>query len=145
MDSAREGHEEIKEKVERLFDKEKAPRLNREMQQVYEKHQFVNEVYNNPVENNHYDTSVNFEQINLQDFINLRLFPRSIYVTDHLIRLAVNQRFEALKKFLPKKRRLAFDGWWILLLLVAGVCVVLLILMLVPGLLGGIDLGGLMP
>lgn len=117
------------------------------MQQVYEKHQFVSKVYNDPIRTNKFDKKINHTQINLQDFINLRLFPRSIYVTDHLIRLAAYQRFEDLKKFLPKKRKLSFDGWWIILLLIVGICVVLLILMLLPGLLGGMNFNfeGLLP
>jgi len=77
------------------------------------------------------------EYVDLGAFLNMRIWPRSIYVTDKLIRLVASAKLEMLKKYIAKKRAVPLNILWILLLMVGIAMAVLVILFLLPNL-GGV-------
>jgi hypothetical protein len=78
-----------------------------------------------------------FRVINLNNFLNLRLYPRSIYTTDKLLRLVASARYEQLKKHINQKRKVPMNMLWIIAIIFGVVIAVVVILMLLPKFMGG--------
>jgi len=104
-----------------------------ESQRVYENIAFGDKVEHEPVINNKFDKKVlGFETVNLNHYINQRIWPRSIYTTDKLVRLAMSAKLEFLKRYLSKKRHVPMNMIFLLIILFGAVVVVLIILFLLP-------------
>ena len=122
-------------KVDELLKKKSKPPLvprSEAIQKAYDNIKFVEEVRENPLllkkEYKGFDAKV----INLNTFLNLRLYPRSIYTTDKLLRLAVSSRYEKLKKHIAKKRAVSFNMLWIIIIIFAVIMVVIVFVFLLP-------------
>jgi len=111
-----------------------------QMQQVYHNLTFRNKVKEKPIMTNKYNKKIfGVETINLQPYLNMRMWPRSIYVTDKLIRLTAAARLEFLTRYLKKKRVMPFNMLFLLILVVGIVLALLIIVVLLP------KFGGMMP
>ena len=122
-------------KIDELLKKKNKPLLvprSEAIQKAYDNIKFVEEVRENPLllkkEYKGFDAKV----INLNTFLNLRLYPRSIYTTDKLLRLAVSSRYEKLKKHIAKKRAVSFNMLWIIIIIFAVIMVVIVFVFLLP-------------
>jgi len=111
-----------------------------QMQQVYHNLTFRNKVKEKPIMTDKYNKKIfGVETINLQPYLNMRMWPRSIYVTDKLIRLTAAARLEFLTRYLKKKRVMPFNMLFLLILVVGIVLALLIIVVLLP------KFGGMMP
>lgn len=126
--------DELIEKRERKLDKETS--YTPQMQKVIDNSMFMQKVRDEPVKTKKFDKKIFGRAINLNTFLNMRLWPRSFYKTDHLIRLGMGARYEILKRNIPKRRKASFDSWW-LLILIGGVCAGIILIILV---LSGLDI-----
>lgn len=103
-----------------------------EIQRVHDNLEFRNEVKDNPIKNEHEKKIFGVETITLTPYLNMRLWPRSIYVTDKLIRLVASARLDFLKRYLAKKRRMSFNFYWLMILIIGVVIALLAIIFLLP-------------
>jgi hypothetical protein len=107
------------------------------LQKIYDNIKFSNEVKQNPLllkkEYKGFDCKV----INLSSFLNLRLYPRSIYTTDKLLRLVASSRYEQLKKHIAKKRAVPMNMLWIVMIIIGVIMAIVVILFLLPKFTGG--------
>lgn len=104
-----------------------------EAQRVYDNIDFSDRVEKAPVKTSKYDKKVfGYEMINFNPYINQRIWPRSIYTTDKLVRLAMSAKLEFLKRYLAKKRNVSMNMVFILLLLFGVVAAILVIVFLLP-------------
>jgi len=111
-----------------------------QMQQVYHNLTFRNKVKDNPVMSDKYKKEIfGVETLNLQPFLNMRMWPRSIYVTDKLIRLTAAARLEFLKRYIAKKRNVPSNMLWLIIIIFGVIAAIFLILFLLP------QLGGIVP
>jgi hypothetical protein len=65
------------------------------------------------------------------------MWPRSIYVTDKLLRLVASSKLEALKRYLSKKRTMPLNMLWIILIIIGVILAIVVIVMLLPRFTGG--------
>ena len=73
------------------------------------------------------------ETFDMHDIFKDMIWDRSIFTTDAIVNMCVETSIERMKKYLPKKTRMAFQYWWLLLLIIIGVVgVMLFIVMLLP-------------
>jgi len=100
------------------------------VQKVYDNINFGKDILENPVTTDKYDKKVfGAETINLQPFLSMRVWPRSIYTTDKLMRLIASSRLEFLKRYLPKKHGMSFNMWWLIIIVAAVVGALVIIMM----------------
>jgi len=125
-------HNQIDELIHSKDSKTKIP-MSQEMQKVVSNSKFMQQVKENPIETTKYDKIIFGKVISLNQFLNLRLWPRSFYKTDHLIRLGMGARYEILKRNIPKKRRDAFEFWWLIALIVGAPIVIILLIIFLGG------------
>jgi len=108
------------------------------LKKIYDNIRFTETVKTNPLmlkkEYKGYD---GYKVINLNSFLNLRLYPRSIYTTDKLLRLVASSRYEQLKKHIQKKRAVPMNMLWIILIIMGVIIAILAILFLLPKFTGG--------
>lgn len=97
---------------------------------------FTNTVNDSPVMLKKTYRGYTHRVMDFSHFLNLRLYPRSIYTTDKLLRLVASSTLEQLKKYLSKKRKVPIDALFVVLIIVGVVAVVMVILFLVLPLLG---------
>ena len=127
-------HQKINEKIDPLNPEVKS----RGVQMVYDNLDFARKVKREPVMNERFNKKIfGVETINLQSYINSRIWTRGIYVTDKLLRLAVNARLEFLKRYLKKKRPQDYGFMWLLILIMIGVFGAVLVIMFFLPKLGG--------
>ena len=111
-----------------------------QQQQVYSNLMFRNKTKEKPIKAGKYEKKIfGVEYIDLQPYLDMRMWPRSIYVTDKLIRLVAASRLEFLKRYLAKKRTMPFNMWWLLIIMFGVAGAILLIIFLLP------KLGGVVP
>ena len=104
------------------------------VQRVYDNINFGKDVLENPIVTKKYDKEIfGAETISLQSFLAMRIWPRSIYTTDKLMRLIASSRLEFLKRYLAKKHKMSFNMLWLLIIIFGVAVAVLVILFLVPG------------
>jgi len=135
-------------KIDRLLDKKKTvaggQMEHTQMQKAYNNIVFRNKVQEKPIMTDKYKKKIfGVEYINLQPYLNMRMWPRGIYTTDKLLRLDASAGLEFLKRYLAKKRTLPFNMWWLLIIMFGVVGAIIVIIILLPSLGGG--LGGIMP
>lgn len=102
------------------------------VQRVYDNINFAKKVMENPITTEKYDKTIYNENISLNEFLKMRIWPRSIYVTDKLLRLAAASRLEFLKRYLAKKRKLDFNWLWLIILFVGIAVAMVVIIFLLP-------------
>lgn len=103
------------------------------VQKVYDNINFGKDLQENPIITDKYDKKVfGAEVIDLNSFLNMRVWPRSIYTTDKLLRLTASAQLEFLKRYLSKKRRMSFNWAWLIILFIGIVVALLVILFLLP-------------
>lgn len=108
-----------------------------EAQRVFDNVKFADEVESNPVLSKDYDRKVfGYEMISFNHYLNQRIWPRSIYTTDKLVRLAMSAKLEFLKRYLSKKRHVPMSMIWLLILMFAVGAVILVIMFLILPLMG---------
>lgn len=111
-----------------------------QQQQVYGNLLFREKAKEAPVKARRYEKKIfGVEYIDLQPYLDMRMWPRSIYVTDKLIRLVAASRLEFLKRYLAKKRTMPFNMWWLLIIMFGVAAAILLIIFLLP------KIGGILP
>lgn len=104
-----------------------------ESQRIYDNIKFADKVEHDPIVSKEFDKKVfNFETVSLNHYINQRIWPRSIYTTDKLVRLAMSAKLEFLKRYLSKKRHVSMNMIWILLAMFGIAIVVLIVIFLLP-------------
>ena len=109
-----------------------------EAQRVFDNVQFADEVSSSPVGTRKYDKEVmGYETINFNHYLNQRIWPRSIYTTDKLVRLAMSAKLEFLKRYLSKKRSVPMNMIWLLIILFSVVAIIIVILLIIMPLMGG--------
>jgi len=107
------------------------------LQETYENLKFRKKVKEKPVMKNR-DYLVFGVVVSLNEFLNLRLWQRSIYVTDKLLRLVARASYEQQKKYITKKRQVPINALWIILIMIIIVVALLVILFLLPKLTGAV-------
>lgn len=107
------------------------------LQKIYDNIRFSNVVKEAPLMLKKTYRGHDFKTIDLSNFLNLRLYPRSIYTTDKLLRLVASSRYEQLKKHIAKKRSMPFNMLWIILIIFGVVIAIVSILVLLPKFTGG--------
>jgi len=106
---------------------------NTEIQKAYDNLKFGKTLKDSPIKTEKYDREIfGYETININPYIEQRVWPRSIYVTDKLVRLAMKARYEQLKKYLAKKRTVSMNMIWLIILLFGAVGVIMVIIFLLP-------------
>lgn len=127
-------HEKVSQLIKMKDSKDKNRRFHSaEAQRVFNNLEFADTVENDPITSKDFDRKVlGFETVNINPYINQRIWPHSIYVTDKLIRLAMSAKLEFLKRYLDKKRKVPMSMIWLLVLLFGVVVVVLVIIFLLP-------------
>lgn len=106
-----------------------------ESQRVFDNIAFGDTVEKNPVVNKDFDKKVlGYETVNFNHYINQRIWPRSIYTTDKLVRLAMSAKLEFLKRYLAKKRHVPIGMIWLLIVIFAVVIGIVVIFFLLPSL-----------
>ena len=111
-----------------------------QMQKAYSNVVFRNKVKEAPILGDKYKKLIfGVEYINLQPYLNMRMWPRGIYTTDKLLRLDASAGLEFLKRYLAKKRTLPFNMWWLLIIIFGVIGAIFVILFLLP------QLGGIIP
>jgi hypothetical protein len=105
-----------------------------QLQKTYDNLVFRKEVREKPLINKHEYKVFGYQTVSLNEFLALRLWPRSIYVTDKLLRLVASSKLEALKRYVAKKRSIPMNMIWILLIIFGVVIVIIIILFLLPSL-----------
>lgn len=109
------------------------------VQRVYDNLNFGKHVQENPVTTDKYDVNVfGVETIDMNHYLSMRIWPRSIYTTDKLMRLIASARLEFLKRYIAKKNKLEFNYLWLIILLIGIPAALLLLLYLLPRLMGGL-------
>ena len=104
-----------------------------ESQRIYDNIKFADTVERDPIVSKKFDKKVfNFETVNLNHYINQRIWPRSIYTTDKLVRLAMSAKLEFLKRYLSKKRHVSMNMIWLLIAMFGVAVVILIVLFLLP-------------
>lgn len=123
------------DKLIKSRDKEAEPvSKSQQVQETYDNLMFRNEVRENPIATRINKRVMGVEVVNLNKFINLQLWKRSIYVTDKLIRLVASARLEFLKRYLSKKRHVPMNMIYILIIIFGVVIAIVVILFLLPNL-----------
>jgi hypothetical protein len=127
------------DEIDRLIDRkpEHRPDLmskSEQLQKTYDNLVFRKTVRDNPLTVKHEIKVFGYETVSLNEFLALRLWPRSIYVTDKLLRLVASSKLEALKRYVQKKRAVPMNMIWILLIIFGVVIVIIVILFLLPSL-----------
>lgn len=130
-----DSFESPEKKIDKLLgrsDKKLVVPKSEGLKKIYDNLKFSEEVKTNPLllkkEYRGFDAKV----INLSSFLNLRLYPRSIYTTDKLLRLVGSSRLEQLKKHLSKKRTMPINFLWIIFIIMGVIIAVIVILVLLP-------------
>ena len=109
-----------------------------EAQRVFDNVQFADEVSSNPISTRKFDKEVmGYETITFNHYLNQRIWPRSIYTTDKLVRLAMSAKLEFLKRYLSKKRSVPMNMIWLLLILFGVAAAIIVILLIILPLMGG--------
>lgn len=104
--------------------------ISKQMEQMLDNIRFEKEYEQNPPTTKKYDIKIfGVETINLNPFLELRIWQRSIYVTDKLMRLVAGSRLDFLKRYLRKKNKMTFDYWWLLIIMVMGGVGLMIVLM----------------
>jgi len=104
-----------------------------EAQRVFDNIKFGDKVEKKPITSTKFDKEVlGYESINLNHYINQRIWPRSIYTTDKLVRLAMSAKLEFLKRYLSKKRHVPISMIWLLIIMFGVVIVVIIVIFLLP-------------
>lgn len=131
------------EKIDTLLQKKKevtgGQLEHSQMQKAYSNVVFRNKVKEAPIMTDKYKRKIFGEYINLQPYLNMRMWPRGIYTTDKLLRLDASAGMEFLKRYLAKKRTLPFNMWWLLIIMFGVVGAVFVVIFLLP------QLGGIVP
>lgn len=125
------------EKVDKLIAKKKniagGQLEHSQMQKAYSNIVFRNEVKEAPITTDKYRKKIfGVEYINLQPYLNMRMWPRGIYTTDKLLRLDASAGMEFLKRYLAKKRTVPFKMLWLLIIMFGVVAAIITILFLLP-------------
>ena len=108
------------------------------LKKIYDNLKFVDTVNKNPVMLKKSYRGYTHRVMDLNHFLNLRLYPRSIYTTDKLLRIVAVSKYEQLKKYLAKKRKVSLNFLYIILIIMGVVVAVIVILLLLPKFIGGI-------
>lgn len=111
------------------------------LQKIYDNIKFTEKVKDDPIllkrdYRGVVSGEAKYRVISLDNFLELRLYPRSIYVTDKLLRLVASSRLEWLKKYLSKKRSMPLNVLWIILIVMGVIIAVVVILLLLPKFMG---------
>jgi len=102
------------------------------LKKMFDNLKFTDKVNNEPlITKKQYNGYSSHSVMDISHFLNLRLYPRSIYTTDKLLRLIASSNLETLKKYVSKKRKVSMDFLYIILILVGVACVVMVILFLI--------------
>ena len=129
-------------RFENPLDKKNLPRFESEsVNLVKDNIRFAKKIHDKPVkQGGRYDKKIfGATTINLNHYINQRIWPRSIYVTDKLLRLNALAELKMLEKYLKKKRKIGFDNWWLIILIMCGIGgVILVIIFLLPKIMGAL-------
>lgn len=108
------------------------------LKKIFDNLQFVDKVKKEPVLAKKSYKGYTHQVMDLSHFLNLRLYPRSIYTTDKLLRLVATSKYEQLKRYIEKKRKVSMNFLYIILIIMGVVVAIVVILMLVaPRLSGG--------
>jgi hypothetical protein len=107
------------------------------LRKIYDNISFAQKVKDNPLMLKKEYRGYDFKVINLNSFLNLRLYPRSIYTTDKLLRIVAVSRYEQLKKHIQKKRAVPMNMLWIVLIIIGVIMAIVVILFLLPKFTGG--------
>ena len=107
------------------------------LRKIYDNIRFTSEVKKTPLMLKKEYHGYDYKVINLNSFLNLRLYPRSIYTTDKLLRLIASSRYEQLKKHIQKKRAVPMNMLWIVLIIIGVIMAIVVILFLLPKFTGG--------
>jgi hypothetical protein len=108
-----------------------------QLQKTYDNLVFRKRVRDNPVMTKHGYRVFGAETVDLNSFLALRLWPRSIYVTDKLLRLVAGSKLEVLKRYIAKKRSVPLNMIWILFIIIGVIVAIVVILILLPKFTGG--------
>ena len=140
MSEFTDPHKKIDTLIQKKKEMASGPLEHSQMQKAYSNVIFRNKVKDAPILGNKYRKKIfGVEYINLQPYLNMRLWPRGIYTTDKLLRLDASAGLEFLKRYLAKKRTLPFNMWWLLIIIFGVIGAIFLILFLLP------QLGGIIP
>ena len=124
------------EDADKLSGREGIPRellgKSEELQKTYDNLLFRKKFRDNPLIEKHEYRVFGVETVGLNEFLSLRMWPRSIYVTDKLLRLVAGSKLEVLKRYLVKKRAVPMNMLWILLIIFGVVIAIVVILVLLP-------------
>ena len=134
--------EDPHDKISKIIDEKPTTRLDesyksKRVEQVYDNLKFAKQVRENPITIDKYKEKILGYNLNLEPFIEMRVWPRSIYVTDKLLRLVASARLEFLKRYLVKKRKMDLDLKWLIILFLGIGIAVFVILFIIPMLQGG--------
>jgi hypothetical protein len=106
-----------------------------EAQRVFDNIKFGDRVEEQPITSKRYDKLVmGYVYITFNNYIHNRIWPRSIYTTDKITRLAVSAKLEFLKRYLSKKRHVPMNLIWIIIIMFIVVIVIVIVLLLLPSL-----------
>lgn len=136
--SPKKGFEDPRDKIDRVINKptkediENIIGKSEQLKKIYDNLKFQAEVRENPIKEKHEYRVFGVETVNLNHYLNMRIWPRSIYVTDKLLRLVAAAKLEFLKRYIAKKRNISMNMVWILIIMFGVVVVLLVILFLLP-------------
>lgn len=105
---------------------------SKQLQQVISNIELSQKYTDKPITTQKYDTNVFGVQISLHQFLKARIWPRSIYTTDKLLRLTADAQIKFLERYLAKKRKMGFNFWWLIIIIFGVFGAVLVILFLLP-------------
>jgi len=127
------GFDDPHKKIDQLISdtKPSVEGKSKQVKKIYDNLKFQKDVEENPIM---VDKTYRCfgKNISLSKYLKMRIFPRSIYDTDKLMRLAVTAKYELLKKYISKKRVVPMNMIFILLILVGVIIAVLVVAFLLP-------------
>ena len=134
-------HDEVDELLKRKKDKpgdnvfrKDLLSKSEQLQRTYDNLLFRKKVRDEPLMKQHDYRVFGVKTVSLNEFLALRMWPRSIYVTDKLLRLVASSKLEALKRYVAKKRAVPMNMIWILIIIFGVVIVIIVVLFLLPSL-----------
>lgn len=103
-----------------------------QLERTYDNFVFRKKYRENPLTSKKKYKVYGYETVSLSSFLEMRMWPRSIYVTDKLLRLVAGSKYEFLKRYMAKKRSIPLNMIWIIMLIFGVIIVIVVVLFLLP-------------
>ena len=106
---------------------------SKDTQRVYDNIRFQKKFQDNPVETKNYNKKIfGYETVNINPYLEQKIWPESIYRTDKLLRLVASARLEFLKRYLKKKKGVSVNILFLIIIIFGIAVAIIVILFLLP-------------